>query len=698
VISKNPLINKKAVSVLLAGMAFLFFSCQSVPERIKGTPAERPAQNEYSKAIGDYKEGRYEKAITSLSILLKGTPGHPEASIIKYYLASSLFYTEKYQDAVTLSIEWLRQYPDNTERYKVQRLLGDSSRRLGQLFDACFWMLKSHESAINFKVSKSERDDISNSIIEIINECNVEDLNKILKLAKTAPYHPDIHHRLANIYLEKGNLFKARQSAMQIFEVTDGQNWKSTGQQLLSVINKRIEIRGDIKRNAIGCLLPLKGYYSLFGEELLKGIQIGMKIFQSRGIVEPIELIIKNTDGSEEATLSAIDDLVNNEKVIAIIGPLASVPSAAAAKKAQASGVPIITFSQRQKITEEGDMVFRNFLTPSKEVDIILNKAVNDMGMTRFGIFYPDKEYGRFFMNLFWDKVEEMGGEVTAVESYQPGDTDFAVGIKKMVGLYYPRPESVKEMLKEMKQTEGIEGFKLEEIIVAPEQQPFLEIGELADLLLDDVIMEETVNDEALNDDELAEVEQENEEEEEPEPIVDFDAVFIPDNSQNIAQIAPQFPYNNVFNVPYLGTRQWMSDELIKTTSNYIQGAIFPTGFYINRDSTEISEFVRLYNENYGENPGVLAANGYDTIKMIKYILSNSEIITRSDFQKSLMVTNDYIGTTGNISFDENGEVEKDPILLTVHGRRLHIMQLNPTPPEKPESLTIDDVTGKITQ
>jgi len=33
-----------------------------------------------------------------------------------------------------------------------------------------------------------------------------------------------------------------------------------------------------------------------------------------------------------------------------------------------------------------------------------------------------------------------MGGEITAVESYKSGDTDFAEGIKKMVGLYFPDP------------------------------------------------------------------------------------------------------------------------------------------------------------------------------------------------------------------------------------------------------------------
>lgn len=510
---------------------------------------------------------------------------------------------------------------------------------------------------------------------------------------------------MSGIYLENGNYYRARNYAALLLETVDDKDWESKGRLLLADINRNIELRGDVKRNAIGCLLPLKGSYALYGKELLKGIQLGMEIFQSRNDIESIELIIKNTNGTEEDTLSAINDLVNNEKVIAMVGPLASMPSAAAGKRAQSRGVPIITFTQRQGITEEGDMVFRNFLTPSKEVEVILKKAVNDMGMKRFGVFYPDTPYGNFFMNLFWDKVEEMGCEIAAVESYSPGDTDFTGGIKKMVGLYYPRPESITKMLEEEKWNEEIaelEEFGLEEIFIMPGDAFLLEMADIdcpVDFTFDEAVMAEYMNlpeedEEPVEEVAAAEVEEPaaEEEEEELEPIDDFDAVFIPDNSENIALIAPQFPFNRVFNVPFLGTSLWMSDELIDTTADYLQGAVFPTGFYINQDSVEMKEFVRLYNESFGEDPGILAATGYETIRLIKHILSDIEIMTRYDFQKALVENDGYTGINGKVSFDEYGEVEKDPVLLTVYGRRLHTIKLNPPPPEVPEPLTETDI------
>jgi len=79
---------------------------------------------------------------------------------------------------------------------------------------------------------------------------------------------------------------------------------------------------------------------------------------------------------------------------------------------------------------EEGEMVFRNFLTPSQEVEGLLDVAMGQMDLKRFGILYPDNAYGRYCMNLFWDRLNDMGGTVTAVESYGVDDTDFADQIK----------------------------------------------------------------------------------------------------------------------------------------------------------------------------------------------------------------------------------------------------------------------------
>ena len=378
----------------------------------------------------------------------------------------------------------------------------------------------------------------------------------------------------------------------------------------------------DVKPEAIGCLLPLSGSFALYGQEVLNGVQLALTRVTQQGL--SIQLIVKDTRGSAEEAASLVQELAAAHKVMAVIGPLASRSALSAAKKAQQIGVPIITLTQREGITAEGDMVFQNFLTPAMEVERLVHKATREMGLSRFAVLYPDTAYGRTLMNLFWDKVEEGGGSVTAVESYRPEETDFAVEIKKLVGLHYPRPESVVQALLEKK-------YRL--------YQMGIEIGPST--------------------------------ESEVEPMIDFDAVFIPDNAQKVSLIAPQFPFHKVFRVRFLGTSLWQSPELMEHAAEYLQGAVFPSGFSAQSDSPRVKEFVALYRKTYDAEPGILAAAGYDTFLFLSDSLLREAPKTRRDLQRVMRISRDFTGITGKVVFNDRREVIKNPALFTIRGKRL---------------------------
>jgi ABC-type branched-subunit amino acid transport system substrate-binding protein len=105
-----------------------------------------------------------------------------------------------------------------------------------------------------------------------------------------------------------------------------------------------------------------------------------------------------------------------------------------------------------------------------------------------------------------------------------------------------------------------------------------------------------------------------------------------------------------------------------------VQGAIFPSGFFIDNESDVVNDFYDRYMENFEEEPGILAATGFDTIRFLMNIVNIGSFNTRKSFQKELVGYYDYQGLTGLISFDKQGEVKKDPFLLTVAGRRFRIL------------------------
>jgi len=259
-------------------------------------------------------------------------------------------------------------------------------------------------------------------------------------------------------------------------------------------------------------------------------------------------------------------------------------------------------------------MVFQNCLTPEDQVTSLTKKVLGEIGLKVFAILHPGNAYRRYFMNKFWDEVEFHGAIVTAVEAYDPKDTDFATPIKKMVGLFYPRPKP-----------EG---------------------------------------------------EEEKGSEEKPEPIIDFDAVFIPDSYERAALIASQLAFYDVVDVTLLGTNLWDSPKLIEIAGRYVHGAIFPSGFFSGSGYIGVDSFVDQYRTSFGQEPQYLAAIGYDTIRVVKEILKEkgNNIKTRENFRSALAGNKYFDSVTGPMFFDNERRAKRDPLLLTISGRNFFPM------------------------
>ncbi len=642
----------KAISFFAAGMAFFFSGCYRQPT-LKVSPefdlAEQDVQagdydgaiRRYELYLKDHPTGEasrhalyaiariqydrqlYDQALVLFERILREYPTHSASPVVAYDMADTYHLLGDYERSKDAALDWLKRYPTHSLRGKALQVVGNDFRALGDYPQAFTWWLKASEAFVD---SPELRSEMSLEIKGLIKASSLEDLEEMSQYAAKSPYAPHVTFQMATLFLEDNQLDNAKDMAMALVRSTPEQYWVSQGRSIL----ERVEQELCVKKDVIGCVLPLSGPYGIYGEEVLNGIQLGMGLWNPSGDKLGIELVIKDTKGETEQALLAVEELVRGEKVMAIIGLLASKATLKVAIRAQELGVPILTLTQKEGIAAEGDMVFRNYLTPSKEIESLVEKAVNGLGLKRFAIFYPDNPYGHNYMNLFWDKAEELGGTITAAESYDPEETDFAVEIKKMVGLHYWRPELIEQTLRHSSQ------MKWEN-----------------------------------------EIEERHPSEEDPAPIVDFDAVFVPDSPQRVALIAPQFPFYNIFGVRLLGTRLWQSSELIEQAGDYVQGAIFPVAFFAEGQSEELREFVELYRDTFGSEPTDLAADGYDTIRLLRAVINDGDgVNTRRGLQRRLMLYDNFNGVTGRISFDEQGEVEKEPTLLTVSGRRFYVTSL----------------------
>jgi len=357
--------------------------------------------------------------------------------------------------------------------------------------------------------------------------------------------------------------------------------------------------------HTIGCILPLSGSYAAYGKRTLRGIQFALTKFNANKEGPLINLVVKDTQTDPKQSIQDVL-LLDQEKVAAIIGPIATCKSAAL--EAQKRKIPLITLTPEIDINKVGDFVFRNFLTAQIQVDTIVPYVIEKLGISRFAILYPNEKYGKIFMKLFSERVTSYGGTIAAVESYNPKHTDFAKQIKKL--------------------------------------------GEF--------------NDSDLIENKTRTTSKRRKRYKEPEILIDFDAIFIPDTSEKVGLIAPQLRFHNIENILLLGTNLLHSDKLIKMARDYVQGTIMTVGFNSESDQKHIMNFIDGFEEMYGEKPGLIEAVAFDTAMIVFQTVSQPDIKSRGAIKSRLSALRNYKGVTGLTSFLQNGDVQKQAYLLQI--------------------------------
>ncbi|MFZ3048883.1 MAG: penicillin-binding protein activator [Desulfatirhabdiaceae bacterium] len=199
-------------------------------------------------------------------------------------------------------------------------------------------------------------------------------------------------------------------------------------------ISDRIQRQSQFSHQTIGCLLPLTGQYETYGKKALKGLEMAQFLFSQSGTGPPVAILIRDTESRTEKAAELVAELAQ-EGVAAILGPIGSAESAAQA--AQENQIPIVTLTQKEKITQIGSYVFRHYMTPEIQAETLISFAVQKLGLSRFGVLYPKDNYGTSFMNIFWDRVLAHGGTMVGAEGYDPAATDFMEPIQKLSGAYY---------------------------------------------------------------------------------------------------------------------------------------------------------------------------------------------------------------------------------------------------------------------
>lgn len=179
----------------------------------------------------------------------------------------------------------------------------------------------------------------------------------------------------------------------------------------------------------IGGLAPLTGDVSIYGIATNNGIKLAFDEINAKGGIlgKQIEYIPYDEKGDATEAVNAYNKLVQNDKVVAIVGDVTSTPTIAVAQKAAEDNMPIITATGTSDIiTTKGENVFRACFMDSFQGQLMASYASEKLGAKTAAILYSNSnDYSTGLKDSFVETAATCGLEIVAQEAYADGDVDF---------------------------------------------------------------------------------------------------------------------------------------------------------------------------------------------------------------------------------------------------------------------------------
>ena len=107
----------------------------------------------------------------------------------------------------------------------------------------------------------------------------------------------------------------------------------------------------------------------------------------------------------------------------------------------------------------------------------------------------------------------------------------------------------------------------------------------------------------------------------------------------------------------FIGTGLLEDPNILQTARDAAEGVLFTQlGYDPASDDSVVSEYVESYKQEFGEESNIIAAYGYDALSVLAFAINRSDN-SSVDIKKQLYAVRGYQGVTGEITFDENGDV-----------------------------------------
>jgi len=557
----------------------------------------------FERSVKLFQLQRFEEAVLLLKELTDENKPNPEATCAGLLLTRAYSRLNDWPNARQTALDMLRRFPGSRYadwfQFELARLASQTHDR-PEALRRLVWIMdhSTHPDMVSA---------CSDHATRLINAGVAEDaliaLSSQLHTPETKKWLELWSARALCGYQGKS---KAQETLSRLAEseLTESQN-----RALQSWLNASPEQLRFPMRIAI--LLPLSGEYEEEGHQFLYGL-----VYALRDLRYPVELILKDTQGSQTRAAKLMNELVKTD-VSLFIGELDDNRSATlAALAAQTGKLLICPISTESGIAGLGDRIFQMNSDIETRGLALARYAYEKLGLRTYAILAPADDYGYGLADAFAGAIDELGGTIIAQQWYYPGTEDFKRHFQTIretaLAASPPDTAQMNEYLR---------------------HRP--EAGQRVLGTQDDQF---------------------------DMPVTSIDGFFFPIYEEDLPIIAPQYALVNIKSTP-LGGDNWNHLEALRAQRRYINGAVFISGQHLQETDMEYIRLQNSYRMLTAQSPTLLSVLGVDLGRYLVRAIDSGHTGARS-LTEYLQEAPVFNGLAGDYQFSRESHVNQSVHLL----------------------------------
>jgi branched-chain amino acid transport system substrate-binding protein len=191
------------------------------------------------------------------------------------------------------------------------------------------------------------------------------------------------------------------------------------------------------KELVIGGVAPVTGEAATFGASTKNGFELAFQECNAGGglLGKQVKLAFGDDKGDPAEGATVFTKLIQQNKAVAVLGPVMSKVALAGAPICQAASVPLMaTTATNPKVTQVGDFIYRACFIDPFQGTVGAIFAYNDLKTKKAAcLFDVGNDYTKGLSDFFKAKYTAMGGQIVGFEGHATGATDFKAQLTKIL-------------------------------------------------------------------------------------------------------------------------------------------------------------------------------------------------------------------------------------------------------------------------